>query len=151
MKLEIYCDGSATIAELPGGWSYVIVIEGIEYKRESGGLHKATNNVAEIQAAIEGMQFVLRCQSNGLVPITEDLEITLVSDSQLVLRYASGQYQCKAFHLIPYYTKLRTLYKTLNASGRWVKGHNGNHFNEICDKLAKSARVAIETDLLATK
>ena len=76
MKLEIYCDGSATIAELPGGWSYVIVIEGIEYKRESGGLHKATNNVAEIQAAIEGMQFVLRCQSNGLVPITEDLEIT---------------------------------------------------------------------------
>lgn len=146
MQIEVYCDGSATTAEKPGGFAYVIVIDGVEFKRQNGGLHKATNNVAEISSAIEGMQYVIGCQTDGTLPSnSEDLQVVIVSDSQLVLRYATGEYNCKAYHLVPYYTKLRTLFKELNATTRWIKGHSGDRYNEICDKLAKEARISIET------
>lgn len=137
MKYEVYTDGSATTADKPGGWAFVILRDGTEIHRQSGFLASATNNVAEISAAIEGLQF-LRASYLQQNPITD--EVVLVSDSQLVLRYATGQYKCKAVHLVPLYIKLRKGFRDVKASTRWVKGHAGDEFNEICDKLAKAAR-----------
>ena len=135
MNVEVYCDGSATIASLPGGWAFVILVDGVKVTEGSGHLAKATNNVAEITAAISGLEFVkndsrLSCATS----------ITLVSDSQLTLRYATGQYRCKKPHLVPLYCKLRQLHDKLSISTRWVKGHAGEPMNERCDELAKSAR-----------
>lgn len=144
MKIEVYTDGSATVATKPGGWSYVIVVDGKELKHQSGGLALATNNVAEITAAIEGLDEVIRLKNSGSSNIDPNADVELVSDSQLVLKYASGEYRCKAMHLIPLYIKLRGLYGQTNAKTRWVRGHSGDHFNEICDKLAKSARESME-------
>ena len=140
MKVEIYCDGSATTADLPGGWGYVIVIDGKEWQRQSGGLPSATNNVAEITAAIEGLSTFVGLKNSSGSPISPTATVELVSDSQLVLKYATGEYRCKAMHLVPLYIKLRNLYGKAGAKTRWVKGHTGDHFNEICDKLAKGAR-----------
>lgn len=144
MKIEVYCDGSATTGDKPGGWGYCIVIDGAEHSRQSGGLNLATNNVAEITAAIEGLDEVIRLKSSGGTTIDPNATVELVSDSQLVLKYATGEYRCKAPHLVPFYIKLRKLYGTAKASTRWVRGHTGDHYNEICDKLAKSAREALE-------
>ena len=145
MKIEVYTDGSATIATKPGGWGYVIVIDGQEYQRQNGGLPLATNNVAEITAAIEGLDRVIQLKSSGSPNIDPNADVELVSDSQLVLRYATGEYRCKAMHLVPLYIKLRKLYGQANATTRWVRGHAGDHFNEVCDKLAKAAREALES------
>lgn len=142
MKIEIYCDGSATTADKPGGFAYVIVKDEVEIHRGSGGLRSATNNVAEIQAAISGLEHTAQLMHNGVLP--SDAEIELVSDSQLVLRYATGEYKCKAMHLVPLYIKLRKLYAQVGAKTRWVKGHSGNQYNEICDKLAKAARESVQ-------
>ncbi len=135
MKLEVYCDGSGNTSESSGGWGYVIVRDGSPIKEGSGFLSKATNNVAELTAAIRGLEEVM-----GLPEFGEATEISLVSDSQLVLRYATGEYKCKAFHLVPLYIQLRHLYKKAKATTRWVKGHSGEEFNERCDVLAKTAR-----------
>lgn len=144
MLVEVYCDGSATTADKPGGWANCIVVDGNLFFSQNGGILKATNNVAEIQAAIEGLSYVRTCTNDGTLPGIHDIEIVLVSDSQLVLKYATGEYQCRKMHLVPYYTKLRALYRELNATTRWVKGHQGDFYNEICDKLAKKARESIE-------
>ncbi len=135
MKIEVYTDGSATTRDLPGGWAFVVLVDGTKTHEASGHLSKATNNVAEITAAIEGLSYVAGMQ--GLVGSDE---IVLVSDSQLVLKYATGEYKCKAFHLAPLFIKLRNLHGQLNLKTRWVKGHSGDTYNEQCDKLAKSAR-----------
>ena len=141
MLIQVYTDGSATTADKPGGWAYCIVIDGVEWRSSSGCLKKATNNVAEITAAVEGLLDLEGLQIAGQLPShSETTKIVLISDSQLVLKYATGEYQCKAIHLVPLYTQLRFVYNRLGASTKWIKGHSGDKYNEICDKLAKAAR-----------
>lgn len=135
MKLEIYSDGSGNTMEGTGGYGYVLVRDGVAAEQGSGFLPKATNNVAEITAAIKGLERAL-----GLPEFGTYTEVVLVSDSQLVLKYATGEYKCKAFHLVPLYIKLRSVYQQAKATTRWVKGHSGEEFNEKCDELAKAAR-----------
>jgi ribonuclease HI len=141
MDIEVYCDGSATTKDLPGGWAVVILVDGVPYREISGHLTKATNNVAEITAGISGLEAVQN--DPGLLGATA---ITLVSDSQLVLRYATGEYQCRKYHLVPLYCKLRQLHDKLKIKTRWVKGHSGETHNERCDVLAKSARQGSTVD-----
>ncbi len=134
MKVEVYSDGSGQTMDGPGGYGYVVVVDGVEQHRGSGKIDKASNNVAEITAAIRGLEYV------ASQPTLATGKIELISDSQLVLNYATGKYQCKAYHLVPLYISLRRVFNGLNATTRWVKGHNGDEYNEICDKLAKAAR-----------
>lgn len=135
-NIRVYTDGSGTTKDKPGGWGYVIVVDGEMYAENSGHIPKATNNVAELTAAVEGLN-----AAELLKSVFDDPEITLVSDSKLVLGYASGEYRIKAMHLVPLFTKLRQLYKRLDLQCEWVKGHSGNEFNERCDVLAKTARL----------
>lgn len=134
-QVEIYSDGSGNTMDGDGGYGYVIVVDGVKVAEGMGFLPNATNNVAEITAAIEGLHKYL-----GTSSLHAEAEVTLVCDSQLVLKYATGEYKCKAMHLVPLYINLRKLFKEANAKTRWVRGHNGDKFNEECDVLAKTAR-----------
>ena len=131
--IEVYTDGSGTTANTPCGWGFVIVKDGEKIHEQSGSLPKGTNNVAELTAAVKGLAYVVLNH--------KDEDVVLVSDSQLVLGYASGNYRLKAMHLTELYCKLRRLYNHLGADGRWVKGHSGDEHNERCDELAKTARL----------
>ena len=70
MKIEVYSDGSATTADKAGGWGSVIVIDGALHKELSGHLESATNNDAELEAAIQGLaatyDLLLNHETNGI-------------------------------------------------------------------------------------
>jgi ribonuclease HI len=140
MLIEVYSDGSATTADKPGGYAFVICVEKVKVAEGSGHLPKATNNVAEITAAISGLEYIA---THDLPGVDETGEVVLVSDSKLVLGYADGSYQCKAMHLLPLMLKLRKLFRQVNATTRWERGHQGEPNNERCDELAKAAREGI--------
>jgi ribonuclease HI len=141
MKVELYADGSGNTFDSDGGYGWRCVIDGSLHSEGNGYLTKATNNVAEITAAIVGLEHVFKILNTQDVLAQGPHEVVLVSDSQLVLGYASGAYQCKALHLAPLYIKLRSIYGTTKATTRWVKGHSGDEHNEGCDRLAKAARL----------
>lgn len=143
MKIEVYADGSGTVKDAPGGYGFVVCVEGVKVAEGSGYIAKATNNVAEITAAISGLEYVATHDLPGVETGNKGcgaVEVVLVSDSQLTLRYATGEYQCKKPHLLPLYLKLRKQFNALGATTRWVKGHAGDEHNERCDKLASAAR-----------
>lgn len=137
--IEIYSDGSGNTMASDGGFGWRIVVDGTLLEEGSGYLPQATNNVAEITAAIQGLS---RASALILQNGWQLAKVVLVSDSQLVLGYASAKWRCKAEHLKPLCRDLQQVYNQVDADTRWVKGHNGDEHNEGCDKLAKAAREA---------
>lgn len=137
MNIEVYSDGSATTVGKPGGWGSVILVDGVVEKELSGHMESATNNDAELRAAIEGLKHVANMTPNS---IPAQVYITLISDSEIVLNWANGTYRFKQLEKIAMYNELRDLVKSMNVKTKWVKGHSGNKFNTRCDKLANDAR-----------
>jgi ribonuclease HI len=148
MNVEVFSDGSATTGDKAGGWGYVLVINGVKHSEGSGHMEKATNNDAELEAATQGLEAVERFLSEqGLQPnqIT-GLSVTLVSDSQLILGWASGTWKFKQIDKMEAYHRLRKTVARLRAKTRWVEGHSGDEHNERCDKLANLARKGVEEE-----
>jgi len=134
--IRVYTDGSGTTKDKPGGYGYVITVDGKFELEDLGYIPKATNNVAELTAAVRGLK-----KAEPLLTKYPDAHITLVSDSKLVLGYASGEYKIKAMHLWPLYIELRQLHDKFKITCEWVKGHSGDVNNERCDVLAKAGRL----------
>ena len=145
MKIEVYSDGSATVATKPGGFGYVIVIDGKKVEEGNGYMALASNNDAELEAAIQGLAHVLKMRIEGKIPI-DSHEVYLVSDSQIVLGWVDGTYRFKQRNKRHKFEQLQHVVKKLNVKTRWVQGHNGDEHNERCDELANMARKQMEKE-----
>jgi ribonuclease HI len=135
VKIEAYSDGSGTTAKTPGGYGFVVVVDGVKQYEGSGHLDFATNNDCELQGAIEGL--------DSLHYHFEQEELTdvwLVSDSEIILGWASGERAFKQEEKILKYQQLTNMMSEFKAKTRWVHGHSGEVFNERCDVLANAAR-----------
>src|ERR1035437_8674455 len=144
-KIEVFSDGSATTADNPGCWGSVILVDGFLHNELSGHLDKATNNDAELIGSIMGLEYALEhiCRLQGSFPM--EIDVTLISDSQIILNWANGTYRFKQTEKLPLYDQLRRLIKKMNVKTRWVKGHSGDQWNERCDHLANMARKGLIT------
>jgi ribonuclease HI len=141
-SIRVYTDGSATTANKPGGWAFRVVANGAPIFESSGYMEKASNNDAELEAAIQGLRHMKEKYLTAQREPSQD-EIKLVSDSQLILGWASGNYKAKQPEKIPRIEELRELVKFLGIKTEWVKGHSGDVHNSRCDKLAKRARAGL--------
>ena len=133
---EIYTDGGCS--PNPGGnggYGFVILQRGNEFLRGNGGYIGTTNNRMELMAAIVALE-----------SIKEPSTVLLHSDSKYLVYTMQGMYSKK---------KNRDLWNRLDQECRrhkkitfsWVRGHNGNKYNEICDTLAtEGMRDATERD-----
>lgn len=131
-------DGACKGNPGPAGWG-VVVVNGSEIIEDKGYLGHATNQVAELAAAIAGLK---------ITPAGATVE--LVSDSTYVLkglsewrkgwerngwRTAGGE----PVKNLTYWKELFALWDARKVTTRWVKGHSGEVFNERCDALANQA------------
>lgn len=143
--IEVFTDGGAHNNEGPhkgiGGWGVVILKDGEELTRLSGGAKDTTNNRMELMALLYAIKYLLE---NHL----ETQEITIQSDSQYIQntvttwmygwakknwRTSDGS-DVKNVDLVKV---LYDLYPKLNViEYKWVKGHAGHKWNEVCDDLA---------------
>lgn len=149
MKIEIYSDGSATISTKPGGYGWVLVVDGQKHSEGYGHIPLATNNDAELEGAIQGLVAVFKylrtpeaAEQLYVTDISRQVapEITLVSDSQIILNWASGAHKFKQKAKLDKYNQLRALVDRMQVQTRWVEGHTGDEHNERCDKLANIGR-----------
>lgn len=146
MNIKVYTDGSATTMDKPGGWAYVIIIDDRLHSENSGHVEKATNNDMELLAAINGLKAVLDVTISSLSSFPQENEVTLISDSQLILGWANGTYTFRQKEKMFLYEELRRLMRKLNAKTEWIKGHSGQVFNERCDELANQARLGLQME-----
>lgn len=131
--ISVYADGSSTgNSKGPTGWGWLVTDWNEILTAGCEGASTGTNNMAELHAALRGLQAVVE---RGL-HIDNDVE--LVTDSMYTLHLASGAHVAKKNNEIV--NRLQAVYAECKCRGRWVKGHNGDIFNEKVDELAKSGR-----------
>lgn len=138
MLIEVFGDGSATVKGSAGGWGCVIMVDGQLYSELSGHSNSATNNDMELEAAIQGLSCALSLILKMAPACMPD--VTLCSDSQLVLGWANGSFKFKQLDKMPMYLELLSLVKKMNVKTQWIKGHSKHPINDRCDKLANLAR-----------
>lgn len=128
-KYVAYTDGSAlnTGSRHPGGSSYIIFdSNGQEIKRRSKGFKHTTSNRMEILAI---MSVVNSLPKNSFV--------TIHSDSKYSINVLSGKWRAR--ENLDQITRYRTICTANNIEVKfvWVRGHRGNPYNELCDKMAR--------------
>ena len=138
-KVEIYTDGACTGNPGKGGYGAVLIYNGNE-KRISKGFRKTTNNRMEFMAAIDALKL-----------LKEDCIVDLYSDSKY-LTDAINQSWLSSWQKNGWkksdkkpvlnrdlWEELLLLINKHKVTFIWVKGHNGNPFNEVCDTMAVEA------------
>ena len=132
----IYTDGSSLKNPGPSGWG-CIIIEKYDNKNYeitlSGNEKKSTNNRMELLAVIEGIRF------------TDNKDIKIFSDSKLVINCAKGLWKRKKN--LDLWERYDKVIKNKNINYTWVKGHNGDRYNEKVDKIAREEAKNIFTSL----
>lgn len=124
----IYTDGSCHnngSANGKGGWGYVILTPSTPgHITGSGKQIGTTNNRMEITAALQALKF---CPNNSIVKI--------VTDSQYVIGTMTKNWKrnknTDLWSLLD-----KEVSRMRSVDFEWVKGHNGNEYNELADKLA---------------
>lgn len=136
--VDIYTDGACRGNPGKGGWGAILMYAGHE-KELSGGETSTTNNRMELMAAISALE-----------ALKEPCEVTLYSDSKYLIdsiekgwavswRAKNWKKADKSPALNPdLWERLLNLLDVHNVEFVWVRGHNGNSYNERCDTIATS-------------
>jgi ribonuclease HI len=129
MKLRIFTDGGARGNPGPAGVGVLIenADTGKVVERHAHYLGETTNNQAEYQAVLLGLE---RCKQLGAA------EVDVVSDSELLVKQAKGQYRVKNPGLAERFLELRNLEAQL---GRVKYRHVKREANGEADRLSNLA------------
>ena len=138
-RTVVYTDGACSGNPGPGGWAWVI--PGGRYR--SGSERHSTNQRMELAAALDAVRSI-------------DGAVEVVSDSAYVVNcfrqgwwkgwLARGWINTKKKPVAnrDLWEPLVDLYRSRPISFRWVKGHGGNKWNDLADRLAVQASVTQE-------
>lgn len=135
-NVEIYTDGACSGNPGMGGWGAILVYNGRE-KEICGSEAQTTNNRMELTAVIKALK-----------ALKEPCSVTLTTDSKYVCDAINQEWvynwkrngwrkaDKKPALNVDLWEELLALLEKHNVKFVWVKGHNGNAYNERCDKLA---------------
>ena len=125
---DCYTDGSSNnlSANKEGGAAYLILLNGKEILRRSKALIHTTNNRAEMLAIISAVK---RCPIGADIVIHTDSKYAIFSFGHRK-RISDSVKNSDLIHL---YRKEAAQKKV---TFEWVKGHNGDRYNEIVDSMA---------------
>ena len=140
-NLVIYTDGGCSGNPGPGGWGTVI-IDGTNITKLSGGEKQTTNNRMELSAAINALDAVVKNTGwrNRHVEVYSDSQYVKNGITSWIKNWKKNGWKTAAKKPVlnqDLWIALDNLYNQLDIEWKWVKGHTGVEYNEICDQLCK--------------
>jgi len=124
----LYCDGASRGNPGPAAIGFVLIDPaGATLAEKGAAIGSTTNNVAEYQALIAGLETAI---DQGV----RTLEVRL--DSLLLVRQASGEFRVKAVHLKPLHRRVARLRREFD---RLEVVHVRRELNTRADALANAA------------
>jgi ribonuclease HI len=134
-SVTIYTDGACSGNPGPGGWGALLLHNGNQRKLAGGASH-TTNNRMELTAALEALK-----------ALTEPCNVTLYTDSKYlrdgidswIFNWKKNGWKTAAKKPVlnaDLWREIDSLRERHTVEWRWVKGHDGDEFNELVDQLA---------------
>jgi ribonuclease HI len=132
----IYTDGSAHNAtNSKGGYGLVIITDGIAKQYCGGCYFNTTSARMEIVAIIKGLS---KCNPGDTVEVFSDNQYAVNAlANKWVFRWASTNFAGKKNGdlWMLFLHQYKRLEKRVILT--WIRGHDGTHYNEVADRLAK--------------
>lgn len=138
----IYTDGGCSGNPGPGGWACVVIADGVA-KQLSGGEKDTTNNRMELSAAIAALSVVKNTPSFAGRSIIVNIDSQYVKNG--ITSWIAG-WKAKGWKTADkkpvknqdLWMLLDELNSSFNVEWKWVKGHAGVEYNEVCDSLCQA-------------
>jgi ribonuclease HI len=152
-EVHIYTDGGCSGNPGPGGWAYIILrqrgfrggkkITPEVLAEKCGGARDTTNNRMELTAALSALEMLRKL---NIAP----KKVVLFTDSQYLQKGMTQWLEMwkekdwinsdrKPVKNQDIWMKLDNLAPLFPIEWNWVKGHDGDEFNERCDALTQKA------------
>jgi ribonuclease HI len=147
--LRIYTDGGCSGNPGPGGWAYVIMLNTFQggqiIAQNKGGERNTTNNRMELSAVIEALRALAVLEKEGIPRMA-----SLYTDSQYVQKgitewihtWKRNSWRTsdkKPVKNQDMWMELDLLAAEFSINWEWIRGHAGNEYNEMCDRLTQEA------------
>jgi ribonuclease HI len=132
----LYIDGAAKGNPGPAGCGVVVQFGGVAVFAGGFFLGPATNNVAEYQGLLHGLDEAAKLKLGSL---------EVRSDSELLVRQMNGQYKVKAPHLKPLWKRARdAASKFQSVSFVHVPREENNAADGLANRAVKAGRDVID-------
>ncbi len=134
--IKIWTDGSCLGNPGPGGWAF-IVTDGKNYAERNGGEKNTTNNRMELMAVIAALSAT---KKHDTVEIHTDSQYVKNGMETWLANWKARNWRTadkKPVKNQDLWQKLDELSSTVKINWVWVRGHDGEEFNERCDELAR--------------
>jgi ribonuclease HI len=131
-EITIYTDGAASGNPGPGGFG-VVLKSGRHRLEKSEGFRHTTNNRMELLAVITGLEALKKTGSNVVV-YTDSKYVADAVEKGWVFQWESKAFRKKKNQDL--WIRFLKIYRKHKVRFVWIKGHNNNPENELCDKLA---------------
>jgi ribonuclease HI len=124
MDIVIYCDGSGGSKGDNGGWGFTAQTHHgrILYEEFGGPDGLSTNNVSEYRAVIAALKWAARKTAGN---------ITIRTDSTLVVEQVMRRWKCKKPHLKPMCEEAQKLLKEAYATIEWIPREQNERADEL--------------------
>lgn len=134
--IKIYTDGACKGNPGPGGWCSILLWNGVE-RGISGGKSYTTNNEMELTALVRALKLL---KGPSIISVYSDSKyvVDAINKNWLNNWLVNGSIYTRPnselwLELVDELSKHKYTFN-------WVKGHNGDKYNEMCDKLAVEER-----------
>ena len=150
-NITIYTDGAARGNPGPGG--YGIVLKAGKHRKElSQGFELTTNNRMELLAVIVALEQLKNKNSNVTI-YTDSKYVVDAVEKKWLFNWEKTNFKKKKNPDL--WKRFLNIYADHNIKFIWIKGHNDNVENEVCDKLAvkasKEANLLIDEEYVKQK
>lgn len=136
-KIEIYTDGACLGNPGPGGWGAILLYK--EHQKQlSGSEPDTTNNRMEITAVIQALKAL---KGNPQITIYTDSKYVIDGITSWIKGWKQNNWRNsnrKPVKNTDLWQELDDLVSIHQIKWVWVKGHSGDHYNELVDDLARN-------------
>ena len=147
--IKVYTDGGCNnTTNKIGAYANVIIQDDKIIAQNTQAFENTTNNVMEMRALLSALQYLVKNHlNNEQIEIFADSQYVINGLTQWVNGWKKSNWKNNTVANKLLWIQLDNFYnKFSNIHFTWVKGHNGNQYNELCDSMCTSSMKKLQLD-----